>query len=311
MDLPGRFVSVLGPFYIAGPTAVGKTDLAVRAAEICGAEIVNADAFQVYAGLSRLTAKPPAEALARVRHHLVGRVPLAEAYNVARYQADAKITLQDIAARRARALVVGGSGLYLKALTHGLSPLPPAQPGLRVELEALELPELITRLETLDPAAATVIDRRNKRRVVRAVEVCLLTGRPVSAQRTSWQEAPRPVRGVLLIRDRDDLAARIRRRTEFLLEEPGLEEVRDARRGAVSETAAGIIGLADVGALLAGEISREQCRERIEAATRRYAKRQMTWFRRESFSETIRLTVDTDLETCAQALAAAIRKTLD
>ena len=294
------------PFYIVGPTAVGKTDLAVRAAELCGAEIVNADAFQVYAGLARLTAKPSAEAMARVRHHLVGHVPLSEVYNVARFQEEASACLRDLAARGRQAVVVGGSGLYVKALTHGLSPLPPAQPELRAELEAAELHALVARLEELDPATAAVIDRRNKRRVVRAVEICLATGRPVSEQRTAWQDAERPVRGVFLVRERGDLVARIRQRTESLLEEPGLEEVREALLAPVSDTAAGIIGLAEIAAWLAGDTDRAGCLECIETATRRYAKRQMTWFRREAFQETIPLSAGTDPEALAHALAGKI-----
>ncbi len=294
------------PFYLVGPTAVGKTALAVRVAELCGAEIVNADAFQVYAGLPRLTAQPSASERTRVPHHLVGQVPLAESYNVARYRAEAVACLQDLAARGRPALVVGGSGLYIKALTHGLSPLPPAQPELRAELEAASLPDLVARLEALDPSAAATVDRHNKRRVLRAVEICLLTGERASEQRTAWQERDRPVRGAFVVREREELAARIRQRTAALLDELGMEEVRAAMRGVISETAAGIIGLREMAAFLAGEITRAECLERIETATRRYAKRQMTWFRRETFEETIHLTEGSDLEATAQGLAMRI-----
>ena len=294
------------PFYLVGSTAVGKTELAVRAAELCGAEIVNADAFQVYAGLATLTAKPSANVLSRVRHHLVGHVPLAETYNVARYQTEATAHLQDIAARGRLALVVGGSGLYVKALTHGLSPLPPAQPDLRAKLEDTDLPDLLARLETLDPATAAVIDRHNKRRVLRAVEICVLTGRPFSEQRIAWQEPPGAVRGVFLTREKADIAGRIHRRTAQLLEPASLDEVRQALREAISDTAAGIIGLAEIAALLAGELSQPQCLERIEAATRRYAKRQGTWFRREAFQAVFLPAADDAMEAAARMIAAKI-----
>lgn len=304
--MSGRLLFVPEPFYLVGPTAVGKTDLAARTAELCGAEIVNADAFQVYAGLARLTALPSAAVMARVRHHLVGYVPLAEAYNVARYRAEAVACLRDLSAQGKQALIVGGSGMYVKALTHGLSPLPPAQAELRVMLEDTALAALMAQLESLDPATAAGIDRHNKRRVVRAVEICLLTGRPVSELRTSWQAEKQTVRGVLVVRDRDDLAGRISRRTAALLDESSVEEVRVALHQPVSDTAAGIIGFAEVAALLYGQISRAECLERIETATRRYAKRQMTWFRREAFAETIHLTTNSDVEAIARTLAARI-----
>ena len=136
---PGLFALCPSLSIIVGPTAVGKTAVAVEAAAVCGAEIVSADAFQVYAGLEHLTAKPSPDDLTRVRHHLIGHVPRSESYNVARYHQEALECLRDAAQRHRPVIVVGGSGLYLKALTHGLSPLPPAQPELRAELEHTDL----------------------------------------------------------------------------------------------------------------------------------------------------------------------------
>ncbi len=294
------------PFFIVGPTSVGKTEIAVEAAAICRAEIVGADAFQVYAGLEQLTAKPSEEDMARVPHHLIGHVPRSETYNVARYQQEATACLRDAAARARPVLVVGGSGLYIKALTHGLSPLPPAQPDLRAELESTELPDLVARLRTLDPAAAAVIDLLNKRRVVRAVEVCLATGGRFSAQRITWDKERTPVRGIFLVRDRDDLAARIDRRTNDVLSEDALEETRAALRTPMSETASRIIGLRETGSFLAGEITRAECLDRVRTATRRYAKRQMTWFRGESFESVVDLSATGDVQTLATVIAGKI-----
>ena len=294
------------PFFIVGPTAVGKTALAVAAAERCGAEIVSADAFQVYAGLDALTAKPSADEQARVRHHLIGRVPQSEMYNVARFHQEATACMGEIAARGRPVIVVGGSGLYVKALTHGLSPLPPAQPELRAELERTELTALVERLKALDAVAAGVMDLCNKRRVVRALEVCLTTGRPFSEQHVHWRVTRPAVRGVFLHRDKADLLERIDRRTAALLEGPALGEVQAALETPLSETAARIIGLRETGALLKGDLGRDVCRERLRTATWRYAKRQMTWFRGEAFEDTVNLTRHPDFRACAEMVAGRI-----
>ena len=278
-------------FFIVGPTAVGKTCLAVAVAERCGAEIVNADAFQLYAGLDLLTAKPSPEQLHRARHHLVGTVPLTDVFNVARYQQGARQCLDEIALRQRPALVVGGSGLYVKSLTHGLSPLPPAQPELRAELDTLDLETLRQRLATLDPACAAVIDTRNKRRLVRAVEVCITTGQPFSAFREEWSKSPArtsPI-GVLLVRGKAGLNARIKHRVETMFQRGVVEEVRAVAPVSVARTAAGTIGWREIQAHLRGECDLKTCMERIEFATRRYAKRQLTWFRKETIFEELAL----------------------
>ncbi len=270
-------------FFVVGQTAVGKTAAAVALAEWCGGEIVGADAFQVYAGLDLLTAKPTRQELARVPHHLIGTVQLTETYNVARYRTEALQCIAGIHARGRCAVVTGGSGLYVKALTHGLAPLPPADPALRAELEALDAPTLFARLRLLDPVCAGGIDAQNKRRLVRAVEVCLVSGRPFSEQRNDWlphDPDPAPM-GLFLFRERGDLSARIEARVASIFAAGVLDEVRSLSPAALSETAARIIGLADIRLHLAGELSLAACQERLKAATRQYAKRQMTWFKRE------------------------------
>jgi tRNA dimethylallyltransferase len=286
------------PFFIVGPTATGKSEIAAEIAARCGGEIVGADAFQLYEGFALLTAKPSAETLRRIPHHLIDWVPLAEDYNVARYQEAAQQYLEDIARRGKRAMAVGGSGLYVKALTHGLSPLPPAQAGLRAELELLHLPTLLARLQTLDPVAAQAIDAKNKRRLVRALEVCLTTGSRFSDHRSLWSQPPdaaAPAAGVFLTRDRNELHERIERRVEAMF--PGaLEEVRSAPVESLGPTAAGMIGLAEIRAYLDSKISRQQCLERIKAATRQYAKRQITWFKRERIFTAINLSAVRDSE---------------
>ena len=267
-------------FFLAGPTAVGKTEAALAVAEACNGEIVGADAFQVYRGLDILTAKSSAEALARVPHHLVGTVALTEAFNVARYLEAAQAAIADIRRRGRLPIVVGGTGLYLRALTRGLSDIPPASPELRAELASTPLPQLLERLQTLDPEAAA-IDTRNPRRVLRALEVCLLTGKPFSSFRQEWQQQP-PFHGVLLERSRADLYERIERRTHAMFEEGVVEEVRAAlAAGGIGSTAEQVIGWREITALLRGDMTQAEAIAAIQQTTRRYAKRQLTWFHRE------------------------------
>ncbi len=284
-------------FYLLGPTAVGKSALAVALAERVGGEIVGADAFQIYRGLDVLSAKPSAAQRARVPHHLVGEVPLSEPFDVAKYRARAEARIADIVARGRVAIVCGGTGLYIRALTHGLSDMPGADTALRAELEKEPLSALVARLRELDPASA--VDMQNPRRVIRALEVCLLGGRPFSSYRSGWENVPN-VRGVILSRGREDLAARIATRTGMMFAEGVMEEV--AAIGEVGPTASQMLGLREIRALLAGEMSRADCLAAIAQATRQYAKRQMTWFRRERGYEWLDLTTAIEpLETLARA----------
>ena len=284
-------------YFVVGQTATGKSALAIDLAERWGGEIVGADAFQVYAGLDLLTAKPTPAERARVPHHLVGTVALGEAYSVARFRIDALSCIAAIHARGRRAIVVGGSGLYVKALTHGLSDLPEANPVLRADLESREAAVLLERLRALDPAMAAVIDGRNKRRLVRALEICLTTGQPVSRQRDAWvaKREATDHRGVFVFRERADLHARIDARVEAIFAAGVLEEVGALPSGALGPTAERIIGLADIRLHLAGKLTLAAAKERLKAATRQYAKRQMTWFKRETIFEPVNLSAGTAL----------------
>ncbi|HZR79192.1 MAG TPA: tRNA (adenosine(37)-N6)-dimethylallyltransferase MiaA, partial [Chthoniobacterales bacterium] len=214
-------------FFIVGPTAVGKSQLAADVASELGAEIVSADAFQIYRGLNLLSAKPDPATVGKVPHHLIGVVALSETMNAEKYRNLALQAFHDIHSRGRIALVVGGSGLYLKALTHGLSSAPAADPDLRAQLNELSLVDLQEKLLALDPN--TRIDLKNRRRLVRAIEICLLSGSPASEQRKEWdvvaagaptgraQNLP-TTQGVFVFRDRDDLYQRINRRVEEMFE---------------------------------------------------------------------------------------------
>jgi tRNA dimethylallyltransferase len=259
-------------FFLVGPTATGKSELGAEVARRLGAEVLSADAFQIYRGLDLLTAKPEAATLAKVPHHLIGSVPLAEEMNVEKYRDAAEA----IMASDKRMIVVGGTGLYLKALTHGLATLPGANQQLREKLERATTEELFRSLRALDPTAAETIDHYNRRRVIRAVEVCLLTGRPFSANRTEWKDAT-AANGLFVYREREELYSRIDRRVEEMFAAGVVAEVRAAQD--VGPTATQTLGLREIRALIAGEISQAECIAKIQQGTRRYAKRQLTWFR--------------------------------
>ena len=270
-------------FFIVGPTAVGKSEIAAEVARRTGAEVVSADAFQIYRGLDLLTAKPDRATLAKAPHHLIGLMPLSETMDVEKYRAAAEAIIQ----RGKPTIVVGGTGLYVKALTHGVATLPGANKTLREKLERTTSAELVRSLRALDPIAAEKIDAQNRRRLIRAVEVCLLTGKPFSAQRTQWNEVA-PANGVLLERDRAELYTRINQRVEQMFAAGVIDEVRAAKD--IGPTAEKALGLREIRALIAGEISEAESVARIQQATRRYAKRQLTWFRRQTNFPSLNLT---------------------
>src|SRR5437867_405242 len=272
-------------FFIVGPTATGKSELAADVAGEMDAEIVSADAFQIYRGLDLLTAKPGASTLAKAPHHLIGTAPLHEEMNAEKYRSAATRAIDEMNSRGRLAMVVGGSGLYIKALTHGLAPLPESDPKLRERLNAMSLDELHTQLAELDPEAAQKIDLKNRRRVVRTLEICLLVGKPKSAVTDAGTNRCRPgsaipATGVFVFLDREELYARVNQRVEAMFENGVIEEVRAA--GKVSATASQMIGFREIHQLLNGKITITQCVVAIQQATRRYAKRQLTWFRRQT-----------------------------
>ena len=280
---------LLNAFFIVGPTASGKSEIAAEVAVRCGAEIVSADAFQIYHGLPLLTAQPDEATLRKAPHHLIGSVPLTAEMSAEKFRALALCAIEEINRRGKLAIVVGGSGLYIKALTHGLAPLPAVDPKLRAELNALALDELNTRLAGVDPSGAKKIDRQNKRRVVRALEIFMQTKTPASAQRLQWNQAASQARGVLLLRDRDELYSRIDQRVEQMFRDGVIWEI--AGIGEFGPTAGKVLGLDQIRALLEEKMTPAECLVAIQQATRRYAKRQLTWFRRQPSFEPLNLSL--------------------
>src|SRR4051794_1455673 len=175
------------PIFLAGPTAVGKSEIALLLAEKIGGEIISVDSMQVYRGLDIGTAKPSAAERVRVRHHLIDVVDLTETFDAAQFVRLANEAVTDIQSRGCVPIFCGGTGLYFKAFLEGLGEAPPADEKLRAELEAIPLPALLHELATKDPVTYEKIDRNNPRRVIRAMEVIRLTGKKFSEQRAEWK----------------------------------------------------------------------------------------------------------------------------
>ena len=270
---------------VVGPTASGKSALAVGVALVLGGELVNADAFQLYRGMDVGTAKPTATERRGVPHQLFDVLDVTQEATVAGYQRAAAAVLDDVAGRGRPAVLVGGSGLDVRAVLDGLE-IPPTDPGVRARLEAelgvVGAPALHARLAERDPAAAAAILPTNGRRVVRALEVGELTGRPFRATMPVGAYA-RPAVQVGLDVPRDVLDQRIAARVDRMWRNGLVDEVRrlDAEGLSRGRTAARALGYAQVLRLLAGELTDEEAQAQTIAATRRYARRQESWFRRD------------------------------
>lgn len=279
-------MSLPPPLLLSGPTAVGKSEVALLLAEGLDGEIVSVDSMQVYRGLDVGTAKPTAEERRRVPHHLVDVVDLGEAFDAARFVMLARAAVAEIQGRGRLPILCGGTGLYFKAFLEGLGEAPAADPAVRAALEATPLEELLRELETGDPATFARIDRRNPRRVVRALEVIRLTGRPFSEQRTGWGTAPRLPEGwtfVALSRDPADLRRRMDLRVDRMFAR-GLVAETEALLGrglAGNRTAMQAIGYRQVVEHLRGERSLPETVALVKQKTWQFARRQLTWLRRQ------------------------------
>jgi tRNA dimethylallyltransferase len=273
-------MSVLRFFILAGPTAVGKSDFAVEIAERMRTEIVGADAFQIYKGFEILSGKPSKALQARVKHHLIDVLPVTENCDAARFATLAEKEIGDLNQKGLVPLVVGGSGFYIDALLNPLPDLPPSDRLLRNQLAKEPLDSLLGELKRHDPLAFAEIDQQNRRRIERAIEVIRLTGKPFSAYRRP-RTNDRQDSGLILSRPRPDLKLRIDQRVRWMLENGAIEEVGSA--GELSMTARQMIGISEISRFLSKEISFRECAQLMQAATRQYAKRQITWFNARPF----------------------------
>jgi len=274
---------------VVGPTASGKTEIGVAIAEAVGGEIVAADSRQVYRGFDIGTAKPSAAERARARHHCVDLVEPDDTFDVARFRAAAAAAIADIRRRGRAAIVVGGTGLYVRALLGGLCPAPPRVPAVRAVLAQLAhvdgAPALHRRLVAVDPTAAARIAPHDVVRSVRALEVALTTGRRLSEWQDAhrFRDAPYDALVIGLARPGAELAGRIEARARAMVAGGFLEEVRTLRaRVSLDAPAFRAVGYREMLDCVAGDVDFDVALDAMVRATRRFAKRQRTWFRAES-----------------------------
>jgi tRNA dimethylallyltransferase len=281
-DLPRDLPSLA---LIAGPTASGKSALAIELAERIDGVVVNADASQVYRDLRILSARPSPADEARVPHRLFGHVDGADSCSAARWAAEARAVIGEAHAAGRVPVLVGGTGLYLRTLIDGIAPVPAIDPAIRDAVRALPVAQAHAALAVEDPAAAARLAPADTTRVARALEVVRSTGRPLAAwhaQREGGIGGAVDLRALVLLPDREELMRRCDTRLAAMFGDGAVEEVAALIARADVPADAPVrraIGVPEIAAMLGGTLSRDEALARAQLATRRYAKRQYTWFR--------------------------------
>ncbi len=273
--------------FIVGPTAVGKTKVSYLLAKKIKGEIISCDSMQVYKNVATLTAQPAKSILKTVPHHLISAMDLSEEFNVAKFIRLAKAKIKEIFDKGKVPIVVGGSGFYISALLDGIFSGPGQDRKLRqkLEKEAVKYGNnyLYQRLEKLDPKAAKEIHPNNLRRLVRALEVCIKTGQKFSQIKKNriglWDNFD--VKLIGLNRDRQELYQHIDRRVDGMFRKGVVKEVKKALKQSLSKTAMQIIGINEFAGFLKGEYNKEEAKRLIKRNSRHFAKRQLTWFKRD------------------------------
>jgi tRNA dimethylallyltransferase len=292
---------------IAGATATGKSALSIALAESIDAEIINADSMQVYRGMDIGTAKITVDERQGIRHHMLDVLDVNQDSTVAWYQSDARAVIDEIHSRGKNVVMVGGTGLYIKAVIDELN-FPDTDPMVRhtlnKEAEELGIDSMFERLEKLDPAAALAIDRANLRRIIRALEVIEITGKPFTANLPRQESVRYPnARQFGLVMDREDLSERIDARVNAMFEQGLVAEVEKLISAGLLQgrTAQRALGYSQVISHLNNELSLDAAIEETKRATRQYARRQETWFSRDSRIKWI-ATRQNRLETILESL---------
>ncbi len=294
-----------------GATGLGKTEVAVRLAELLAAEVVAADAMQVYEGLPVLTNQPHRDLRDRVRYHLVGVVPPQQSFSVHEYAVMAHAAIEEIRSRGTAVIVEGGSGLYLRAALGDLAFAGRPDPQARHELERLWARDpgaVVDELRSLDPATVARLDTANPRRVIRALEAVRSLGRPLTAAERGglWRPAERyPHRLVALQPDREALRERVERRVDEMLAGGAIEEVRLAcAAGPLSATLQQAIGVRELCAYLEGALTLGEAARLMKARTRSLVRRQLTWLRKLPAPERVSTAGRDPAEVAAEVAAA-------
>ena len=273
---------------VVGPTASGKTAFAVNLAKHIDAEIVSCDSMQIYKGMDIASAKPTTEEMQGVKHHLIDFLAPSVKYSVARYIEDAKNAIDDIISRGKKVVICGGTGLYVDSLLKNITfEDQPDNEEIRNKLRARREEEgievLYSELREIDPETADSLHINNEGRVLRALETYYLTGEKPSVVRRRSLEKPTPYNSLyfgLEYRDRDILYDRINRRVDIMVEAGLVKEAEEYFSLSESNTSAQAIGHKEIAPYLRGEITLDEAKDNLKKATRHYAKRQMTWFRR-------------------------------
>ena len=295
--------------YLTGATASGKSALAMHLAKRLGGEIISVDSMQVYCGLNIGTAKPSAEEQAEVPHHLIDVAQLSEAFDAAQFVRLAKSASESISSRGRIPIFCGGTGLYFRALMEGLGNSPPSDELLRDKLSLLPFESLVAELKIKDPKAAKQIDLKNPRRVLRAVEVIRLTGRPYSEQRIGWDKLKRAPENLFCInREVDVLNQRIHKRVDEMFSLGLIEETQILIKQGLRDNrnACQALGYRQVLDLLDGELSLESVVDKVKIKTRQFAKRQRSWFRNQMQCDLLNWPEDENVDSFCELLLGKI-----
>lgn len=270
---------------LLGPTGIGKTDLSISLAKAFGADIVSSDSRQVYKELKVGTAVPTNAQLSAVHHHFIGNKSIHDYYNVSMYEVEVLAKLNELYEKSDVVFLVGGSGMYIDVVCHGIDDLPDVDPELRSELDTRfrtqGIEQLRSELKLMDPVFYDEVDLNNGKRILKALEVCYQTGKPYSSFRTGRKlNRPFNIIKIGLQRDREELYARIDKRVEVMLEEGLIEEAQQVYPFR-HYNSLNTVGYKELFAHFNGEYDQARAIELIQRNSRRYAKRQVTWFKRD------------------------------
>ena len=295
--------------YITGATASGKSALAMRLANTLGGEIISVDSMQVYCGLNIGTAKPSAQEQNEIQHHLIDVAQLSEAFDAAQFVSLAQQALKLIWKRGRVPIFCGGTGLYFRALIEGLGESPPGDESLRDELAQMPIESLVAELRIKDPEAAKQVDLKNPRRVLRAIEVIRLTGRPYSEQRIGWNNVDKAPQNLFCIsREVDVLNQRIHKRVDEMFNQGLVEETQTLIKKGLrnNRNACQALGYRQVLDLLDGKLDLENVVHQVKTKTRQFAKRQRSWFRNQMKCKFLEWSDEENLNSFSEQLLAKI-----